>query len=443
MKEASKFALFEKVNELAEAPDLEHRKKRKPNLIMILLLMAQLVACGMNPYQRLDGSGAEKEAYEETSDLLSRSAGSHIKYFGYYGSAMSWVGSGNYIKPTSDHANVAWIADCGREVAKLKELESARMFAVIDVSCYFLNSNFQLLPQAEYQSKWQDFVNRVKPHRANIIAFYPLDEPFLNGPQRGVSIATMTQQLTTINSVIKQSFPQKATAVIFAAKELYTGGVQIPANYDWVGFNCYGDWNQCYQKKSIPEIFQQMTALMKPHQKAFLVPDANAQGYPSNDQQVKITERAYLYYDLAKRDGRIIGLFPFIFQSFNDGHGPYTGVMDMPIALPAYKAIGRSIARANPSCFPLSFRGGSLSKTKLLPGEEFFLNCDYGQIVDSIIPQIQNTKCVGVAFVGTSAKFRCKAPSTAGKVAANCSLVAGTNSRTCPLTNQIGTLTIQ
>lgn len=182
--------------------------------------------------------------------------------------------------------------------------------------------------------------------------------------------------------------------------------------------------------------------MLAPHQRTFLVPDANFKGSPDYGQQGAIGTRAYQYYELAKNDGRVIGVFPFIFQSFNDGHGAYTGVMDMPGALPSYKAIGRTIASTNPSCYPLNFLGGSLPIKKVVAGAKFTVHCNYGKIVDSIVPTVGGNRCVGVAFNGTSAQFSCTAPSTPGTLAVGCKLVDGTPSKTCGQTNPIGTLTI-
>lgn len=203
----------------------------------------------------LDQTSIENDPSNQTSEeLASKAVGSHIKYFGYYGSAMSWVGAGNYINATSNHANLAWIADCGNEVAKLQQIKAARMYAMIDVGCYFFK-NFNLLPKAQYEQNWKDFVMRVAPYKSYIAGLYPMDEPFLNAKNNGVALGTMLHNLNTVNAVIKGTYPSKAKAVIFAATELYYSGFQIPSGYDWVGFDCYGHWDKCFDKKSIPELY--------------------------------------------------------------------------------------------------------------------------------------------------------------------------------------------
>lgn len=387
--------------------------------------------------------GSMESALEnsQVGDITTRAVGSHIKYFGYYASAASWVGAGNYINAISNHANLAWIADCGNEVAKLQQLKAARMYAMIDVGCYFFK-NFNLIPKAQYEQNWNDFVKRVAPYRSYIAAFYPMDEPYLNASRNGVAMGTMINSLNTVNAVIKASYPSKARAVIFSASEMYYGGFQIPSSFDWAGFDCYGKWEKCYDNKSIPELLAKLHSMLASHQRSFLVPDANFNGYPDYGQQGAIGTRAYQYFELAKANGRVIGLMPFIYQSFADSSGHYTGVMDMPGALPSYRAIGREIASANPSCFPLTFVGGSLPVKKVAPGSKFIVNCDYGKIVDSIFPDVGKNPCVGIAFNGTAAQFSCTAPATPGTLAVNCKLGEGTSSKTCGQTNFIGTLTI-
>ena len=54
--------------------------------------------------------------------LSSEGMAPHIKFFGYFASAMAGAGSGDYINEVSDHSNMAWIAgNMSNKVSKLPE----------------------------------------------------------------------------------------------------------------------------------------------------------------------------------------------------------------------------------------------------------------------------------------------------------------------------------
>ena len=101
-------------------------------------------------------------------------------------------------------------------------------------------------------------------------AFYPLDEPFHNGHAAGRTQAEMKRNLETIISTIKQRFPQTPTAVIFAAptiKGAY-GAFVIPTGYDWLGVDCYGDFDRCGDgSQSVPWYFDRIRDKLNPAQR--------------------------------------------------------------------------------------------------------------------------------------------------------------------------------
>lgn len=164
-----------------------------------------------------------------------------LQYYGYYGSAFSWVGTGNYTAEISGHSNVTWIADntadpASAHAAKLREAHSLGMGAVLVVSHIFFEDDFKLKPN--YQQEWHKYASAIEPHVQAVAAFYPLDEPFLNGQNRPPD--ELKRDLETVNALIKERFPGKPVAVIFAWQTVANSAhFVIPNGYDCVGFDCY------------------------------------------------------------------------------------------------------------------------------------------------------------------------------------------------------------
>ncbi len=128
----------------------------------------------------------------------------HLKYFGYYASAMEDVGidgnRGNYSKATSNHANMTMVAG-GDIQAKMKEAKTLKMKVVLDCQSAFFDEKYQLRP--DYKERWKAFAATLKDHQDNILAFYPLDEPYGKGEEHGMTHKKMKEQLELIGQEIK------------------------------------------------------------------------------------------------------------------------------------------------------------------------------------------------------------------------------------------------
>jgi FG-GAP-like repeat len=102
-----------------------------------------------------------------------------------------------------------------------------------------------------------------------------------------------------------------------------------------------------------------------------------------------------------------------------------------------------------PSCNPLTFQGGAVPTTPVARGGSYSLTCNYGAVVDTILAysggnafSIGN-RCIYQSFFGTTARFTCQVPATSRRTLTNsCSLVAGGNLNTCPLTNPLPTVVV-
>ncbi len=93
----------------------------------------------------------------------------------------------------------------------------------------------------------------------------------------------------------------------------------------------------------------------------------------------------------------------------------------------------------NPTCTTATWKGGSVSSTNVIQGEEVTLKCDYGlMFADNISAYLGDTKCtwLGVSggnaagWNGTAAIFKCPTPNK-GVVKPRCEITAGGNMNVC------------
>lgn len=271
----------------------------------------------------------------------------HLKYFGYYASAMEDVGidgnRGNYSKATSNHANMTMVAG-GDIQAKMKEAKTLKMKVVLDCQSAFFDEKYQLRP--DYKERWKAFAATLKENQDNILAFYPLDEPYGKGEEHGITPKKMKEQLELIGQEIKSTFPTKAVATIFTSSSVMDENFQIPKSFDWVGFDCYQKWNSC-EGHSIPEYFEKLEKAMHPHQKIMAI--GSAMTREENRWWMfrrHMGEIAEAYYTLAYNNPKVIAMMPFIYQTFDEGGDPKKriyGIQDIPEALEAWTSIGQRI----------------------------------------------------------------------------------------------------
>lgn len=317
---------------------------------------AQAKAESASPNSELNCSD---DANTQTRSQDNRTDTPHIKYFGYYGSALEGIGNGNYINEVSDHSNLVWVGYSTDDDLNLRKIEQARqrgLKVVMDVQVYFFDGDYNLLPDF---SKWDRFAEKLKPYLTGqdptIIAFYPLDEPYMNGKVKGISYWDMKGRLELISEKIRSSFrgvvrdSAVKLAVIFSVGEIYSHAFNLPRNFDWFAFNAYDCWTKnCRFDLSIPEIHKRLKAQVarlrdSSQKRVFLLADAMAfgQGEPSPEFQNGIRDRARRYYELAANDPCVVAIVPFIYQSVPKID--LVGIEQMPLAKPVYVDMGRLV----------------------------------------------------------------------------------------------------
>lgn len=255
-----------------------------------------------------------------------------VSYFGYYATALE--GTGQYFNEVADHSNTFWITDYISTTTAIQDLRQAASMnkkVILDVSLVFLNGNQQLKP--DWPTLWNNFADAIRFYQNSIIAFYPMDEPNLN------KIPPAT--IATIVNAIRSQFPDKPIAVIYGdSADSSTMGY-----FDWIGFDCYSNGNFRCSKKNYMATYAELKSLIKSSQRIMLIPQV---GLPKQNDGCCITSLSvenHLLYDLAYGDPQIIGIFPFIWESFSatSPQVPWYGLSRYPDLQQTVKAIGRNV----------------------------------------------------------------------------------------------------
>lgn len=302
------------------------------------------------------------------------------RYFGYYASAASWVGTGNYTAAISDHANVTWIAHPALgannpqvavdwHLARLQEAQGLGMGGVMDVTGIFFDLGNTAGPnrylRADYATRWQSYAHQIAPRLAAVTAFYLLDEPYLHvrGDKAGIRDA-----LNTVALAIKARFPGKPVATIFDYASIQDDGTSfpsfeaagLPSEVDWLGVDCYyngSSFESCGGRSLVwytNRLKQKMTAA----QRLILVP----QSYYSGTQDQASAALAYQStllcriekeVALALADPRFIGIFAFTYQSQHLDYGngsreDWFGAEHLPLVRRQYARIGHHVLSGTP-----------------------------------------------------------------------------------------------
>ena len=269
----------------------------------------------------------------------------HIKFFGYFASAMDGVGSGDYINDISDHSNIAWIA--GNISNKVSKAARNGMKSIISMRWELFDEYLNL--RSDYQAAWQNIASTVRTAGIeHVAAFYPLDEPYWTAsqncvisPSTCVTPEQMTTNLATVNALIHATFPGVPVAVIFAASTLRNNKFVIPNGYDWVGFDCYhGTFEDC-GGRSMSWYVERLRSKLIANQRLIAVPQAIMPAQATEGETRGMLAENDKYMQLICSSPEFIGIFPFLW----DGSEGNLGAKSLPAVKARYQAIGKSVLK--------------------------------------------------------------------------------------------------
>lgn len=340
------------------------------------------------PVQLVEAAGPQ-----ESLPSLSPS----VCMIGYFGAATSNAGRPEYIGETSDAGNVVFLDFDGAENARRKLVLAKRhglRVIVTRIRDVFYRRGTELNLRDDYQARWARFSALVSAHRQEIIAFYPFDEPIWNAegnrtcPQeeacRGetLDVERVYRRIEFVNQQLKDRYPDipimmiEAYPVVFASSSRYIANLnaggkvhhwRVPRGVDWIGADCYGDFNSCGQpltklrdgtlvrNGSLKDLYDVVRSRLRAGQLMVLVPDArlvvsaHSRGL-SKAAQTKLIRNIEKSVEMTHEHKLTIGVFPFLYGGFARSDGAVViGARDMP-ALKLYVAKLATVVKNNKSC---------------------------------------------------------------------------------------------
>lgn len=284
-------------------------------------------------------------------------------FFGYYADSFTWLT--NVTPEVSNHVNVSWVSsDLAGMGGLLVNLQQARTLGVraalaVPVDLFF-TTDLELT--SDYQGRWNEFADQIRPYIDGVAFMYPIDEPYSQAKTLGIPPATMMARLQTIGTLMKATFPSVPLAFSFSAIDFDTQDSAfadianpLPPEYDFFGFDCYGAWEACGEASfrsvhPIPWYVSQLKERMRSDQRLFLFADAfvveSIPPDPALDaEQARLRKwRAEQYRQLALSDTAIVGLFPFLYQDdYDEGDKRFLGVKHWPDLQERYRLLGQFI----------------------------------------------------------------------------------------------------
>ena len=373
-----------------------------PSKLTLLALATLLTGCSF------EGRAGDLPAVDDVTRSVSRQLApppTGARYFGYFGS--HWI-SGPVPDCTdpafSDHTNVWWIyanSPAGVNLAQIQTGAACGHRSILaGLQQMFFTDGFTLKPDPEGTAA--ALRARLDPQLSNIVALFTFDEPFIQVAPSDK--ARLKADIERMHAALKRQFPGVPLALNFSAPELVPGHPAqmpgIPADTDWVGFDCYldaGSYGSC-ASRSIPEHLAALKARMSPGQRLFLVPPAfvtrqdpaaTAQGdcgsHRLASEQVGALE-AFVdaYTQLALSEPLVIGVFPYVWASYCDGGRWYTAARELPTVLSRFQAQGAAIISRPSMYVDAPGNGATVSGTFAIGGWAIDQRAFSGTGVDAI-----------------------------------------------------------
>jgi len=274
-----------------------------------------------------------------------------LRYFGF-------AAAGDYYGETAPFANAVHmgVSYSASYVSKLQAIASAGERSILGLHDVLFCRNGRKTPEnrdawglcADYAQRWSTFrwTNASVLTATYVLAFYMADEPTWNG-------ITATD-LQTATNLVNATFPSIPRMVVESYKKV--GQIVIPSTMSWVGFDMYGvrdpatgsftepGTNAVYHYRTLYNTLKSRRSSTA--QRMIIIADtwwaAGLHGTVQNNIPMHhMDDVATNYYDFARADPDVVGMFGFLWPSFPEGYG----ARDLPGNVKiAYRLIGRSIA---------------------------------------------------------------------------------------------------
>lgn len=266
----------------------------------------------------------------------------HLEYFGFYASAM---GPWNFTAELAPFTNLTWIHVGSADdpdgaiqsmLERLRQARDAGVQGVLSIEPFlFLNDRGDLRPDAEIEDFLVELRARLEAENLvdTVAMLYPKDEPFrqfvdARNPSfidryiTGKVYEDVHEILVHANGLIKLVFADKPIGVILSGYDLFGRFFSIPENYDWVGFDCYGNLFRSCDDRSFTDQYKRLLDFMQPQQRLIAVPETWAWGdnLDRADWPDVLLSRFRHHYEMALNEPRFVAFIPFIWSLERDGN---------------------------------------------------------------------------------------------------------------------------
>jgi len=284
----------------------------------------------------------------------------HLEYMGFYASAMRhW----NYTEELAAFTNITWIEtrNLDTAMARLREAREVGVQAVLSIQAIAFDSDYLL--RDNYAEQVSILVERIQQEALmdTVAMVYPIDEPMLharNSP--AVSRSEMRIQLHELNTFLTDMFPSKPLGVIYHHKEVFKSDFEIPADYDWIGFDCYESLWNC-NGRPFTDYYGKLLEVMTDEQMLMAVPESwiRERDYERGSLETRevweqrkermiknLRKRLKHHYEIALNEPRFVAFIPFLWSMDSAAGAPEASGFGVDQFLEKFPAGGEAYIRA-------------------------------------------------------------------------------------------------
>ena len=256
---------------------------------------------------------------------------------------------------------------------EVAEATSRGAKVVISASAQFFDGSFKL--RSDWSTQWNSILQFIKASpKGSIAAIYPLDEPYNNGWNGGDTSAMINALRTLANQIHADTKAQLGVglpvAVIQRITEVGCSSAVCPIDmFDWVGFDCYGPWNNC-QGTNLHDIATQLRAKLSSSQRMIAVPWAflyQPAGNAPATQYADIDVINHWQREIMA-DPSYVAVVPFLWQSgYIDGpsNPPAYGTIELPLIKERLYQFAHTVLHPDSTIYPLDYNASSSTADSL------------------------------------------------------------------------------
>ncbi len=250
----------------------------------------------------------------------------HIQFFGFTLVDTDWDDptdnevKTNYIDEVFEFSNVADILvvnPTDNIIDRMEAMDNLQMKSILHISELFFEqvgtggqSGAEYDLRADYEDRWNTFVvtNQLQINKNRIQSFYLGEEPTWNAisfTALKTAADYIKTTITTVPIMIIEAYP--------AIRQL-----QVPNSVDWIGFNHYGIKDP-KNNVTFKNEFSLLKSKINNTQRLILIMDTHyINALHENIGGIALTEMkdvASSYFDLAKEEPKVIGVFGYFWPS--------------------------------------------------------------------------------------------------------------------------------